>query len=348
MPGTERETPGNPPEFCVGRNVKNARQCPHAPKPGSRPARGGPHGARGGDAPRRLRDPGGRRGARPAGAEGPGAARRARPDARRRPHRATGSRACSGATAATRTRATASSTPWRGSAPPSGGDGDAARRRPPVGSPRSRGGRRWTSRRSSGCSPKARPTRAEAAIALYRGDLLDGIGVRDPAFERLAARRARSGCAAVPRRPRPASWRASLAEGSPDRAAAAARRLIELDPLREDACRALMRHPRRPRRDGPGAPPLRRPARPPAPRARRAAGARDHAALRGDPPGPRSRRARVTAAPACPTRLRRCPTGRRSPSCRSRTSAATRSRSTSPTASSRRSSPRCRGCAGSS
>ena len=84
------------------------------------------------------------------------------------------------------------------------------------------------------------PDAAEAAIALYRGDLLDGIGIRDPAFEqwlrverqRLRGRVEEAAAGLMAR---------SLAEGNPDRAAAAARRLMELDPLREDACRALMR-----------------------------------------------------------------------------------------------------------
>ncbi len=50
------------------------------------------------------------------------------------------------------------------------------------------------------------PDAAEAAIALYRGDLLDGIGVRDSAFEQWL-RVERQRCAAVWRRPPPASWR---------------------------------------------------------------------------------------------------------------------------------------------
>ena len=84
------------------------------------------------------------------------------------------------------------------------------------------------------------PDAAEAAIALYRGDLLDGIGIRDPAFEewlrvereRLRGRAEEAAAGLMAR---------SLAEGDRERAAAAARRLLELDPLREDACRALMR-----------------------------------------------------------------------------------------------------------
>ena len=84
------------------------------------------------------------------------------------------------------------------------------------------------------------PDAAEAAIALYRGDLLDGIGVRDSAFEqwlrverqRLRGRVEEAAAGLMAR---------SLAEGSLVRAAAVARRLMDLDPLREDACRALMR-----------------------------------------------------------------------------------------------------------
>jgi TolB-like protein/Tfp pilus assembly protein PilF len=83
------------------------------------------------------------------------------------------------------------------------------------------------------------PEGLEQAAALYRGDLLDGIGLRDPAFEdwllverqRLSQRaeEALSNLLAQ-----------SLAAGARDRAAAAARRLLSLDPLREGACRALM------------------------------------------------------------------------------------------------------------
>ena len=84
------------------------------------------------------------------------------------------------------------------------------------------------------------PDAAEAAIALYRGDLLDGIGIRDRAFEewlRIERQRLRSQVEEAA-----AGLMAhSLAQGNPDRATVAARRLMQLDPLREDACRALMR-----------------------------------------------------------------------------------------------------------
>jgi TolB-like protein/DNA-binding SARP family transcriptional activator len=83
------------------------------------------------------------------------------------------------------------------------------------------------------------PEALDAAVALYRGDLLDGLGVRDRAFEdwlvverqRLRNRAEAAVARLLDRR---------LAEGLPDRAAEAAHRLAELDPLREDACRALM------------------------------------------------------------------------------------------------------------
>ena len=84
------------------------------------------------------------------------------------------------------------------------------------------------------------PEAAEKALALYRGDLLDGIGIRDAAFEewlriereRLRGRAEEAAASLMAR---------SLADGVRDRAAAAARRLLDLDPFREDACRALMR-----------------------------------------------------------------------------------------------------------
>jgi TolB-like protein/DNA-binding SARP family transcriptional activator/Tfp pilus assembly protein PilF len=82
-------------------------------------------------------------------------------------------------------------------------------------------------------------TALEAAAALYRGDLLDGIGVRDAAFEDwllVERQRLRQLVEAsltkllVP----------STAAGAHERTAAAARRLLSLDPLREAACRTLM------------------------------------------------------------------------------------------------------------
>jgi TolB-like protein/two-component SAPR family response regulator len=77
------------------------------------------------------------------------------------------------------------------------------------------------------------------AAALYRGDLLDGLDVRDSAFdgwllmERQRLRTlAREGLARLVDR--------LLERGEFDQVAAAARRLLELDPLREPAHRALM------------------------------------------------------------------------------------------------------------
>ncbi len=77
------------------------------------------------------------------------------------------------------------------------------------------------------------------ATALYRGDLLDGLDVRDSAFDewllierqRLRAL-ARDGLARL--------LDLHLASGAHDQAAAVARRLLGLDPLREAAHRALM------------------------------------------------------------------------------------------------------------
>jgi len=79
----------------------------------------------------------------------------------------------------------------------------------------------------------------ERAMALYRGELLEGIQVRDPAFEdwvlleraRLQARAEEAAAGLLTR---------SLAEGERERAAAAARWLLMVDPLREEACRVLM------------------------------------------------------------------------------------------------------------
>src|SRR5215510_10532603 len=72
------------------------------------------------------------------------------------------------------------------------------------------------------------------AAALYRGDLLDGIAVRDPAFEDwLLMERQRL---------RDLFERAlkALAGGDVESATEAAQRLLLLDPLSEAACRTLM------------------------------------------------------------------------------------------------------------
>ena len=77
------------------------------------------------------------------------------------------------------------------------------------------------------------------AAALYRGDLLDGLDLRDAAFDEwlLMERQrlrdlAREALAKLVDR--------HMASGAHDQAAAAARRLLAIDPLREVAHRALM------------------------------------------------------------------------------------------------------------
>jgi TolB-like protein/Tfp pilus assembly protein PilF len=83
------------------------------------------------------------------------------------------------------------------------------------------------------------PAALERAMALYRGELLDGIGIRDPAFEEwLLVERQRLRHLFEEALTRQITQ--SIADGARERAAAAARRLLSLDPLREDACRALM------------------------------------------------------------------------------------------------------------
>ena len=84
------------------------------------------------------------------------------------------------------------------------------------------------------------PEAIAQAMSLYRGDLLDGLETKDPAFEEwlLMERQrlrdlARNALARLLAR--------QMADGSPDQGAATARRLVQLDPLHEDAHRALMR-----------------------------------------------------------------------------------------------------------
>ena len=84
------------------------------------------------------------------------------------------------------------------------------------------------------------PEAMEQASELYRGDLLDGIGIRDPAFEDwllVERQRLRQRCEEALTK----LLAQSTGQGTQARAAAAARRLLSLDPLREAACRALMR-----------------------------------------------------------------------------------------------------------
>jgi DNA-binding SARP family transcriptional activator len=83
------------------------------------------------------------------------------------------------------------------------------------------------------------PEAMEQASVLYRGDLLDGIGIRDPAFEDwllVERQRLRQRCEEALTK----LLAQSTGQGTQARAAAAARRLLSLDPLREAACRALM------------------------------------------------------------------------------------------------------------
>ncbi len=80
----------------------------------------------------------------------------------------------------------------------------------------------------------------ERAAALYRGELLEGAKVRDPAFEEwLGLERARLGDLAVRVLSRLLEQEAR--NGPSDRAVETAKRLVRLDSLREEAHRALMR-----------------------------------------------------------------------------------------------------------
>jgi len=79
----------------------------------------------------------------------------------------------------------------------------------------------------------------EQAVALYRGELLDGIGIRDPAFEEwLLIERQRLSRLLEEALTKLLSQ--SMANGVSERAIETARRLLSLDPLREEASRALM------------------------------------------------------------------------------------------------------------
>ena len=82
-------------------------------------------------------------------------------------------------------------------------------------------------------------TALEQATALYRGELLDGIGIRDPAFEEwLLVERQRLGHLLEEVLTKLLSQ--LMADGASERAIVTARRLLSLDPLREEASRALM------------------------------------------------------------------------------------------------------------
>jgi TolB-like protein/DNA-binding SARP family transcriptional activator len=83
------------------------------------------------------------------------------------------------------------------------------------------------------------PEAVERATALYRGDLLEGFTIRDAGFEDwLAVERQRLRHSAEEALAKVMAQ--SMSAGAKDRAAAAARRLLLLDPLREAACRTLM------------------------------------------------------------------------------------------------------------
>ena len=83
------------------------------------------------------------------------------------------------------------------------------------------------------------PVALEQAAALYRGDFLDGLSIRDAAFEEwLMVERQRLRHAAEEALTR--LMIQSVAAGARERASTAARRLLALDPLRESACRAMM------------------------------------------------------------------------------------------------------------
>ena len=83
------------------------------------------------------------------------------------------------------------------------------------------------------------PEAIAQAITVYRGDLLDGLDVRDPAFEEwLLLERQRLRILA--RDALGVLLNQHLAIGAHDSAAAVAHRLLALDPLREAAHRALM------------------------------------------------------------------------------------------------------------
>ncbi|HET9664140.1 MAG TPA: BTAD domain-containing putative transcriptional regulator, partial [Burkholderiales bacterium] len=84
------------------------------------------------------------------------------------------------------------------------------------------------------------PEELERAVELYRGDLLDGLGVRDPAFEDwMYAERERLHGRAVEALSKLLAHQAEAA--APERAMATAARLLRFDPLQETAHRALMR-----------------------------------------------------------------------------------------------------------
>ena len=87
---------------------------------------------------------------------------------------------------------------------------------------------------------KSQCTDLEHVLKLYRGDLLTGLGVHEPAFEDwLELERERLRALAVSSLSRLLELQTRA--GDPSSAIATARRLLELDPLQEGAHRALMR-----------------------------------------------------------------------------------------------------------
>ena len=91
-----------------------------------------------------------------------------------------------------------------------------------------------------GLAAKRTPQALASAIALYRGDLLDGLEISDPAFEEwlLTERQRLRGLA---QEALATLLESHLASGDRDRVGAVARRLLALDPLREATHRALMK-----------------------------------------------------------------------------------------------------------
>jgi len=84
------------------------------------------------------------------------------------------------------------------------------------------------------------PEALERAVALYQGDLLDGFAIQDSGFEDwLVGERQRLRNSVEEALAK--LMEQSMATGATDRAAKAARRLLLLDPLREAACRTLMK-----------------------------------------------------------------------------------------------------------
>ncbi len=127
------------------------------------------------------------------------------------------------------------------------------------------------------------------ATSLYRGDLLDGIAVHDPAFEDwLLVERQR--LRQLLDRALARLMAQALDAGDAERAAEAARRLAAAGSAQRSGLPHAHAAPCRSGADGPGAEALRQPARAASPRARRATGAGDRGAPRADPPsdGPAS------------------------------------------------------------